>query len=167
MKKVLPTQKQLLEMLRYDPESGFLFWLHRGDGPGLKYRTGMKAGHIRDDGYMHIGIWRRQHYVHRVIWCMQTGVWPKLQIDHKNLNRADNRWSNLRLSTPSQNKANIRSLNRLGIKGVAETRNGKFRASIGVNRKCIQLGTFETKDEAKAAYAAAAKKHFGEFARFE
>lgn len=47
-----------------------------------------------------------------------------------------------------------------GIKGVAKTRNGKYRAHITVRRKQIHLGIFETKEEAKYARAEAEKQYY-------
>jgi hypothetical protein len=43
--------------------------------------------------------------------------------------------------------------------------NKKYAAQIKVNRKNIFLGRFTTSTRAHAAYLAAAREHFGEFAR--
>lgn len=82
----------------------------------------------------------------------------------------DNRSDNLRLCTVSQNLANaklpIHSTS--GLKGVTFDKvNRKWRGQIMVNKKHKCLGRFATKEEAHAAYCEAAKKYFGEFARFE
>lgn len=87
-------------------------------------------------------------------------------VDHINGDPLDNRRENLRPASASQNIANgkMRKNNTSGFKGV--NRNGSgWSAKIKVNRKAIYLGTFRTPEEAGAAYEAAAKKHFGEFAR--
>jgi hypothetical protein len=84
-------------------------------------------------------------------------------MDHKNLNRADDRWSNLREATASQNQANIlkKSSNTSGAKGVCWRKDSrKWQAQICINGKRRYLGSFDTR-EAAAAYAAAAKEHFG------
>lgn len=161
----LPTQDELLAMLSYDPETGYLFWKDRGCGPGLSFRKGKRVGTVRPDGYIHVGIYRKQYYAHRVIWCMQTGQWPDHQIDHRNLNKADNSWENLRLATPSQNKANIRPLNKLKAKGINQEASGRYRAKICVRGEQHALGTFDRLEDAKEAYAKAALKFYGEFAR--
>jgi hypothetical protein len=165
MTMTLPSQEELLTILSYDPMSGHLTWKDRGNGPGLSFRKGRRAGNVRKDGYIHVGIHRKQYYAHRLIWCMQTGEYPDLQIDHQNLDKADNSWRNLRLATPSQNKANIRALNKLKAKGINQEASGRYRAKICVNGQNYALGTFDRLEDAKAAYAEAAKKFFGEFAR--
>jgi hypothetical protein len=101
-----------------------------------------------------------------------TGNWPKYQIDHINLKRADNRWINLREATHGQNVQNssLRKNNTTGFKGVSKLSHKcklkrPFRARITVNNREIILGVFSTAEEAHTAYLAAAKKHYGEFAR--
>jgi len=87
-------------------------------------------------------------------------------VDHKNGNGLDNRRSNLRLATNSQNGANRRKLSpkTSAYKGVHRRENGKWRASIRVNKRLLHLGTFENEIDAAAAYNKAALLHFGEFA---
>jgi len=97
-----------------------------------------------------------------------TGAWPKHQIDHHNLDKADNRWRNLREATRSQNQANRRahSNSRSGIKGVyLEGRSGRWRAQVQHKGRTHNLGRFDTAEEARAAYATAAAATFGEYAR--
>lgn len=93
----------------------------------------------------------------------------KLQGDHINLDRLDNRKSNLRNATPSQNQCNRTSL-RGELKGVQKScrkLSKPYQARIGIKRKLHHLGFFETQDAAVKAYKAAAKKHHGDFARTE
>ena len=107
---------------------------------------------------------------HVLIWVWMTGEWPSVEIDHENLKRADNRWSNLREATHSQNMANGRKYrnNTSGYKGVFwENRKSpkKWRAMIDINGKHKHLGYHSSKEEASAAYNKAADELFGEFAR--
>ena len=53
--------------------------------------------------------------------------------------------------------------NKLGIKGIQKRDNGKYRARIRVDGNLINLGTFETIEEAKKARADASKHYFKEF----
>src|SRR6516162_1885974 len=95
-----------------------------------------------------------------VLWM--TGRWPRKLVDHRNCIKSDDHWDNLRDATHSQNGANSHA--RKGCKGVIRTR-GKYEARIKVNYRNIYLGRFDSAERAHAVYAAAAEKHFGEFAR--
>lgn len=89
-------------------------------------------------------------------------------VDHKNMNRLDNRRENLRPCTQSQNLANSkkRPHNTSGFKGVNwHTGTKAWAARLGFQNKRIHLGYFKTAEEAARAYDAAAKQYFGEFAR--
>jgi hypothetical protein len=95
-----------------------------------------------------------------------TGEWPpSKEVDHINCDPTDDRWKNLRPASRQQQLANSRPRGRLKLKGVCLFKD-KFRAQIKVNKKNIWLGDFTTAQKANAAYAIAATKYFGEFARF-
>ena len=91
-----------------------------------------------------------------------------MQIDHRNRDGLDNRKTNLRVCTHAENMQN-RSLaknNKSGFKGVyLEKHAKKWRARIGVNKKEISLGSFDTPTEASMAYIIASIKYHGDFAR--
>lgn len=89
-----------------------------------------------------------------------------LVTDHINHDKTDNRKTNLRICTKSQNAHNqgLSRNNTSGYKGVAyETRTNKYRAYIWFNKKSIKLGSFASAEEASTAYARAAKRYFGEY----
>jgi len=130
--------------------------------------AGEIAGHVRKDGRRVIGIDGRSYLAYRLVWLYAKGSWPDGEIDHINLDSADNGISNLRIATSSQNRANMRAqpTNKSGVKGVCwAKREGKWRATINVRGKHIHVGFFNSIEDAGAAYISAAKKHFGEFAR--
>lgn len=103
--------------------------------------------------------------MHRLIMNNPKG----LDIDHKNTNGLDNRKSNLRACTRSQNSANRRLslVTNIKLKGVTLRKSGRYRSRIAKEGKIINLGTYETPEEAHEAYKNAAIEKFGEFARFE
>lgn len=88
-------------------------------------------------------------------------------VDHKNLNKLDNRRENLRLCTPSgnaRNRGKIHKSNNVSkYKGLRRRKN-RWRAFIMVDYKEIYLGSFVKETDAAAAYDRAALKYHGEFA---
>ncbi len=97
-----------------------------------------------------------------------AGEMPATGLDHKDLDGTNNKWGNIRLANQSQNGANrgrIQRPTKSGIKGVVMSRNNQWAAGIWKDRKRYHLGTFKTPQEAGFAYAKAAYKIYGEFAR--
>ena len=104
-----------------------------------------------------------QVHMHREILQAPEGV----DVDHRDGNGLNNRKSNLRLATRSQNQWNKTAYktNTSGYKGVTwDIQKGKWRVKIAVNRRQIFLGLFDDLTEAGAAYAEAALKYHGDFA---
>lgn len=157
------TIERLREQLSYDPEAGLFRWLvSRKRGNVV---AGKIAGCFNSKGAIRIGIDGKSYLAHRLAWFYMTRVWPSDQIDHRNLKPADNRWSNLRQATPSQNQANTRR-HRPGLKGATlHKRTGKYQAQIKRDGFHVYLGLFDTELAAHQAYARAAETTFGEFAR--
>lgn len=168
MKKEL-TQARLRELLSYDPVTGFFTWRKRTGDRGVD-KTGRVAGTRATRGYWQISVDGRLYLAHRLVWMYVYGRWPINQIDHRNLDKSDNHFKNLREATPSQNGANYPSkLGTIsGLRGVKwHDRNKMWMAHIRVNGKRLYLGYFHDKHEAHAAYVEAAEKYHGEFARTE
>ena len=98
------------ENLRYDPETGYLWWTKQNLGSGTPKNLHKPAGCLYNHGYIsvessHKGI-RFRYYAHRLAWFLYYGVWPKNDIDHINNVRDDNRLENLREATRSENSGN-------------------------------------------------------------
>ena len=107
---------------------------------------------------------QRTIFMHREVAHTPDGM----QTDHINLNRLDNRRSNLRACTAAENKANegLRSSNKSGYRGVCwSARDNKWRANIHVGGKFLSLGCFDRAIDAAVAYDTAAEAYFGDFAK--
>lgn len=131
-------------------------------------QAGDEPGYISDQGYRIIRIDGCHCRAHRLAWLWVTGKWAESDIDHVNNARDDNRWCNLRLTTDSQNLANSKraTTNTSGFKGVSWRKvNRNWTAQIEVTGKYYHLGCFGTREAAFRAYADAAVKHFGEYAK--
>lgn len=136
----------LIEYLEYDYDTGEITWIKKPKGSRVE--AGDAAGCL-DNGYIRIKIGGELIMAHRIAWALYYGAWPyeSKQIDHKNGCRSDNRIDNLRLVTNQQN-----AQNRSKAKGYRKRPNGKFQASIKHNGNAINLGTFDTEEEAREAY---------------
>jgi hypothetical protein len=154
----------LREIVKYDPETGCFSWLISGKG----IRQGYPCGAITTQGYHRIKIQQREYLAHRLAWFFMTGSWPDGEIDHINMDKADNRWINLRDATTKQNQYNrtAPSNNTSGFKGVTWNKKcKKWQSSIGYEGRYVYLGLFDCPAAAHFAYVIGADKHHGMFAR--
>lgn len=107
---------------------------------------------------------REYVFLHRFLLGLQKG--DGRLCDHVNGDGLDNRRSNIRLATGTQNCANRGpNAKNPGFKGVDARPNGRFRASIGIAGGTRYLGTFAEAEAAARAYDDAARAAYGEFAR--
>lgn len=156
--------EELRATLDYDPETGLFTWSRT-----RKWRTdlcGSVAGHF-GKRYITIYLKQRSMAAHRLAWLHFYGIHAETDIDHIDRDRHNNRIANLRLANRSQNCCNVdlRRSNRSGIKGVSFKADcGKWIAQIQFAKKAQFLGYFTTKEDAAAAYNAAAARVHGEFA---
>jgi len=148
------TAEQARALFDLDLESGILRWRITKSG----VTCGAIAGSFNCDGYRKVIVNGVAYSEHRLIWLHAYGCWPTNQLDHINGERADNRPSNLREATPSQNTANRR-----GVKGVTLHRSGKYQAQIKWRGRSHYLGLYATEAEARAAYLSASRRLHGEF----
>lgn len=157
------TQEELKNLFNYCAETGVFTRLKSVSN---NTNSGDIAGSMRQDGYCVISVNNKSYLAHRLAWLYNHGIWPANMIDHINRNPSDNRLSNLREATRSENgfNAKIRSHNTSGFKGVTFNKiKNKWVAQCSLNKKTIQLGKFKTAELASLAYQAFAKKQHGEF----
>ena len=152
---------RLHELLSYDPETGeFTNKVRRASNAP----AGAKCGCVNLKGYVVARLDDRLYYMHRLAWVMTYGVWPPegMDIDHIDRDKANNRISNLRLATRSQNMANTtsRPLPKSGQRGVYFSNYHKVWIAR-INRTFI--GNFATREAAVAARTAAEVQHFQQF----
>jgi len=107
------------------------------------------------------GISGSKTYIHRLVWLMEHGYWPKQPIDHINGDPLDNRVENLRMVDYKANNQNLAVYrnNTSGYMGVERLPNGKYRARITVDGKRIHLGMYFTKEAAAEARQLAEKQY--------
>lgn len=149
------TQENLKEALHYDKDTGLMTWRRPKNRPKL---IGTVAGTPDGAGYVLICIDSTLYRAHRLAFLYMTGEIPPL-VDHINGIKNDNRWTNLRESDKVRNAQNIHKSHRdskSGLLGVEVSRK-RFAARISAHGKRITIGTFDTAEEAHAAYLDAKK----------
>lgn len=143
-------------LLRYDQNTGILYWLNHSKGR----RKSLVAGCKRAHGYLVTNVDRRQYYNHRLAFLLMTGKWPVLDVDHKNGLRDHNYWSNLREVSKTLNQQNMVSAQARtssGLIGAHKAPTG-YQSAIQVEGKQQHLGYFKTAEEAHAAYIEAKRR---------
>lgn len=163
--KAHPTPDVLRQLLRYDPDTGDLFWKYRPvewfanqhfcDAWNTR-RAGKLVGSTITNYYKRVVVLGNLFLQHRVAFAIHTGEWPRGYVDHINGNTADNRFENLRDVDFLGNAHNvgISVTNKSGVLGVHLAR-GKWVSQIRVNGIAKHLGRFNTIEEATAARRAA------------
>lgn len=149
------------KLFRYDPETG---QIHRLTVHG-RFPAGTECGTHKKD-YLYVQYGKKVILFHRLAWALHYGEWPKLTIDHINLDRFDNRIANLRQATVAQNIRNrpMQKNNKTGFKGVCRhKKSGKYSAKIVYEAVRYHLGQFDTAEAAFAAYMNKAAELHGEF----
>ncbi|ATE85757.1 HNH homing endonuclease [Shigella phage Sf12] len=143
-------------------EDGYLIWKNRPESDFPSSRTckmwnsrfANKRAGVKNEkrGYIYITIDNVKYMAHRAIWEILKSKIPEgHQIDHVNGFRDDNKISNLRVVTQSVNNRNskMRDDNTSGFCGVCWDKNrSKWIARAGLNGKTVNLGRFDTREEA-------------------
>lgn len=145
------THEQLLKVLKYDVDLGiFTYKESRGNRA-----AGATAGYTHGTGYKYIELGGKAYSEHRLAWFYCFNRWPINDIDHIDRDPSNNKLSNLREATTSENMRN-RSIgvnNTSGFLGVSLYKpTGKWRATFVLNGKAKHIGYYDTPEEANEAY---------------
>lgn len=160
------TPELLRQIMRYEPDTGLLFWRERpvemfnegkrGAAWAARLWNAKHAGkraftYQMPFGYFAGRVFGKGCTAHRAAWALHHGEWPNV-IDHINGDPTDNRIENLRSVDQALNMRNIGAtkVGASGARGV-EFRKGRWRARIRINNRHKFLGSFDTKNAAVAA----------------
>jgi len=163
MKTEKLTYERANELLRYEPESGKLFWrvscgrVKSGDEAGTIWK-----GQRHRSMYRQIRIDQCFYLAHRVAWLLHYGKWPKFDVDHIDGDGLNNRINNIRDVSRSFNERNqrMRIDNTSGVTGVYWDKHAqKWRAYASINRKQTHLGLFTNLADAETAAREFRSKH--------
>jgi hypothetical protein len=156
----LPSIDYLRQRLRYEPETGKLYWLECASTSkkwNTRYAGAEALGTVNASGHKYGSVTGCKLKAHRVVWALHYGVWPDGDIDHINQQPADNRIENLRVATKSDNMRNVARTraNTSGATGVVwYKRKAKWHARITVDGRQLSLGYYDRFED-----AASARKH--------
>lgn len=154
------THDRLLSLLSYDTATGLFTWI-------AGRHAGKIAGTKHNEGYMVIGIDGVRYLSHRLAWFYVTGEWPKGKLDHRDRNRGNSAFDNLREVTSAQNSLNSgkRARKHDLPRGVWR----KYRRYLAVTtlreaggrRKQITIGRFDSPEEAHQAWRSFMADRYG------
>lgn len=156
----MPTQERVKHLFHYDPDSGKLFWKNP---TSIRTKIGDEISYI-NCGYLKVCFDGEIHLAHRVIWLYETGHWPDYPrelVDHKDQDKLNNKFNNLRLTDHNGNQHN-RPLNKnstTGFKGVTK-KGDKFMSQASFKGKRYYLGLYSTAEEAYEVYQEFVSKNF-------
>ncbi len=142
-------RERMMELMDYDELTGRFTRLKNQGGQ----KAGTRAGSVnKSNGRRHICVDGVVNLASRLAFLFMTGSWPRNTADHHDLDRLNDRWSNLRdadRATQNRNQG-ISSRNSSGIRGLswAKARN-KWKVSLMISGKATHLGYFKSKLEAK------------------
>lgn len=147
-----------LETISYDSDTGVFTWAVSRRGCA----KGTIAGHINKEGYRIVKVGRKAYPAHRLAWFIVHNQLPEF-IDHINGRRDDNRISNLRSVSHSENMQNKREAmvnNRSsGLLGVTWNKQHKrWQSKLMISKKAHHIGYFDTPESAHAAYLYAKRR---------
>lgn len=147
------TQQQLKSEIYYNPLTGIFS------------KKGKTVGSENSFGYITVFVCKRYYLAHRLAFLYMLNYMPKA-VDHKDRNKLNNKWDNLREATSAQNSWNVgvRKNNTTGYKGVGYIK----KQNVWMARACHKgvdyyLGVHATPELASKAYEEFAKNKHDEF----
>lgn len=144
------TREDVLEVYNYSRDEG-VFYRKKA---WRNLAAGSMVGCENEKGYLRTRVKGKTYRVHRLIWLVEHGAFPVLELDHRDGNPSNNKITNLRCVTPQQNQQN-----RKGAKGYYKVSNG-FRVDLYFKGKKKIIGIFKTEQEARQAYVEAKNKYY-------
>ena len=153
------TTDRLRELFHYDKTSG----IFTRAISTRKCRAGEIATGTISHGYIVMSVDSKLYAAHRLAWLWVTGEWPKMDIDHIDGNRKNNKFANLRDVDRSTNLQNLRAAKShnksTGLLGVHKSPiTGRYTTRIQVRGKDQHIGSFGTAQEAHQAYLSAKRE---------
>jgi hypothetical protein len=159
--ETIESLKRFKTFLCYNPKTGDLTYKDTRNGSKV---VGEVAGFV-DRGYLRIWNRGRIWFCHRIAWALYYGEWPWGTVDHINGIGDDNRITNLRVCSNSDNMKNRKPYSNKIFKGVYRKDTLSWKVYVTVNGKQSYVGSYTCLGQALKAYDAKAKELHGEYAR--
>lgn len=145
--------EELKRHYSYDPETGIIS--RRTTPDNRRVLAGDALGRVDGKGYIRISVLGKGYVrAHRLAWALHYGEWPDGILDHIDMDKTNNRISNLRRVSHTVNCLNapVRTSNSSGVTGVSfRLRRGKWHARINIGGRKVNLGYYDTLEEAREA----------------
>lgn len=154
---------EVKRLFSYDPQTGVVSRLVSRGGATL----GPVGLDQKEGEYPKVTICGHCFRLHQIAWVLMTGEWADGAIDHKNRDRSDNRWRNLRLATPAQNLLNTsaHARSQTGLKGVSwHKASGKWRVQVNHGGRVVFTGLAQDLEVADELACFIREEVHGEFA---
>lgn len=168
----IPSKDELRNLITYDKQSGKVFWLPRPEnrwqdkGWNTKFANKEVSGSPNTE-YIWISIHNMNYLLHRVIVVYESGIDAEV-VDHKDLNKKNNAWDNLRIANQSQNRCNApigAKLGKSGVKGLSQTKQGQWKGRVTFKGQHYNTARYDLKEDAVKALEALRISIHGEFSR--
>lgn len=140
-------------MVKYAPDTGDFYTDSK-----------RKVGWVAHNGYYYVHYLGKQVLAHRLAFFLTEGEWPPDDVDHINGNRTDNRMSNLRKVSRSQNLFNRnKNLHKTLPKNVY-SRGSRFMVKMKIGGVTTHFGYYDDLELAVLVAEEAQRKHHKEYA---